>query len=249
MSFLSEFNLTPFAEVFVRRSAYVYTLRTCLTMTFDTIGLHIELAIYTAFLSLILPMHWAMASDFAAAWPSFVPRQGHFTATLQRAIYHHTPRGDPEPPNILLVVDFSTFISADEFTHHDFDEDIMLNAVQLMSLHGHQNLQRSTVEDLKVAAQQWLWNPLGLNTSTSDFVLVILTENSLEPHWHGKKVILHFQNTWQQVLQNWQIPITVSQVRLELWNKMDIHVAIPRPIHTPPSQHFRSPVAGRHPAI
>ena len=73
----------------------------------------------------------------------------------------HQKRGVPEPPNILLVMDFSNYVSADEFTDQDFDEDLMLNQLQLMSLHSQDNLHCSTVEDLELAAQQWLWNPWG----------------------------------------------------------------------------------------
>ena len=99
-------------------------------------------------------------------------------------------RGVPEPPNFLLVMDFYNYVSADEVTDQDFDEDLMLNQIQLMSLHSHDNLQCSTVEDLKLAAQQWLWNPLGLSVSTSQFVLVLKTDGSLDPHWHGRKTTL-----------------------------------------------------------
>ena len=139
-----------------------------------------------------------MCSDFAAAWPSFGPRTDHFTNTLQHAIYHHTPRDVPEPPQILLVVGSSTFVDADEFPHPDFNEDLMLNDVQLMSLRSLHHLRHKTVEDLKLAAQAWLWSPLGLQVSTSQFALVLHTDKSLEPNWHGRKMILHFRDSWHK---------------------------------------------------
>lgn len=135
---------------------------------------------------------------FMAPWPSFGPRTDHFTNTLQHAIYHHTPRGVPEPPQILLVVGSSTFADADEFPHPDFNEDLMLNDVQLMSLRSLHHLRHKTVEDLKLAAQAWLWSPLGLQVSTSQFALVLHTDKSLEPNWHGRKMILHFRDSWHK---------------------------------------------------
>ena len=121
--------------------------------------------------------------------PPFTMRFGDFKRL------RHQKRGVPEPPNILLVLDFSNYTSADEYTDQDFDEDLMLNQNQLMSLHSQNDLHCSTVEDLKLAAQQWLWNPLGLNLSTSQFVLVLKTDASLDPHWHGCKMVLHYSDT------------------------------------------------------
>ena len=137
--------------------------------------------------------------------------------------------GIPEPPNILLVMDFSNYTSADEYTDQDFDEDLMLNQNQLMSLHSQNDLHCSTVEDLKLAAQQWLWNPLGLNLSTSQFVLVLKTDASLDPHWHGCKMVLHYSDTWKEVLTTWQIPEPISILNFELWHKFDIPFIPPQP--------------------
>ena len=142
-----------------------------------------------------------MCSEYDGTWPSFTSRFGD----LQHRPRWQQERGTPAPPNILLVMGFSTYISADEFADPDFDEDLMLNQIQLMSLHSQHNLGRPTVEDLKLAAQQWLWNPLGLSVSTSQFVLVLKTEGSLDPHWHGRKMVLHFRDTWKDVLTAWQI--------------------------------------------
>ena len=111
----------------------------------------------------------------------------------------HQKRGVPEPPNILLVMDFSNYVSGDEFCDPDFDEDLMLNQIQLMSLHCQESLLLSTVEDLKQAAQHWLWNPLGLALPTSQFVLVLDTNVSLDPHWHGRKMVLHYCGKFQSL--------------------------------------------------
>ena len=155
-------------------------------------------------------------------------------------------RGVPEPPNILLVMDFSNYISADEFTDQDFDEDLMLNQIQLMSLHSQDDLQCSTVEDLKLAAQQWLWNPLGRGVPTSQFVLVLKTDGSLDPHWHGRKKVLHYSDSWKEVLTTWQIPESTSILNFELWHKFDIPFIPPRPgvgqeesDQRPPAQRLR----------
>ena len=156
--------------------------------------------------------------------PPFTLRFGDFKRL------RHQKKGVPEPPNILLVVDFSNYVSADEFGDPDFDEDLMLNQIQLMSLHSQENLLLSTVEDLKLAAQQWLWNPLGLELSTSQFVLVLDTDASLDPHWHGRKMVLHFCDTWKEVLTMWQIPESVHTLNFELWYKFDIPFRPPRPL-------------------
>ena len=124
-----------------------------------------------------------MCADYA---PPFTLRFGNFKGLRSRS------KGVPEPPNILLVVDFSNYVSGGDFGDPDFDEDLMLNQIQLMSLHSQENLLLSTVEDLKLAAQQWLWNPLGLALPTSQFVLVLDTNASLDPHWHGRKMVLIF---------------------------------------------------------
>ena len=58
----------------------------------------------------------------------------------------HQKRGVPEPPHILLVMDFSNYVSGDEFCDPDFDADLMLNQIQLMSLHCQESLLLSTVE-------------------------------------------------------------------------------------------------------
>ena len=60
--------------------------------------------------------------------PPFTMRFGDF----KRA--RHQKKGVSEPPNILLVVDFSNYVSADEFCDPDFNEDLMLHQIQLMSL-------------------------------------------------------------------------------------------------------------------
>ena len=120
------------------------------------------------------------------------------------------------------MVDFSNYVSGDDFGDPDFDEDLMLNQIQLMSLHSQENLRFSTVDDLKLAAQQWLWNPLGLALRTSQFVLVLDTSASLDPHWHGRKMVLHFCDTWKEVLTMWQIPDSVHILNFELWYKYDI---------------------------
>ncbi len=158
----------------------------------------------------------------------------------------HQKRGVREPPNILIVRDFSNYTSADEYTDQDFDEDLMLNQILLMSLHSQDNLHCSTVEDLKLAAQQWLWNPLGLNVSTSQFVLVLKTDASLDPHWHGRKMVLHYCDTRKEVLTTWQIPESVSILNFELWHKFDIPFIPPRPgsdqdlnDHRPPALRLR----------
>ena len=184
-----------------------------------------------------------MAFEYTGTWPSFTLRFGDF----QHGRIWPQDRGIPEPPNILLVMDFSNYISADEFTDQDFDEDLMLNQIQLVSLHSQQNLQRSTVEDLKLAAQQWLWNPLGLCVSNSQFVLVFKTDGSLDPHWHGRKMVLHYRDTWKEVLTTWQIPESVSALNFELWHKYDIPFLPPRPIsdrdrhdNRPPAQRLHS---------
>ena len=81
----------------------------------------------------------------------------------------HQKKGVPEPSHILLVMDFSNYVSGEDFCDPDFDEDLMLNQIQLMSLHCQESLLHSTVEDLKQAAQHWLWNPLGLDPKQSYF--------------------------------------------------------------------------------
>ena len=159
---------------------------------------------------------------FDGQTPPFTPRFGLFKRL------RHQKKGVPEPPNILLVVDFSNYISADEFSDPDFDEDLMLNQIQLLSLHSQDDLHCSTVEDLKLASQQWLWNPLGLRVSTSQFVLVLSTGSSLDPHWHGRKMVLHYSDTWKEVLTSWRIPESVSTLNFELWHKYDIPFIPPR---------------------
>ena len=120
--------------------------------------------------------------------PPFTLRFGDFKRV------RHQKKGVPEPPNILLVVDFSNYVSGDEFCDPDFDEDLMLHQIQLMSLHCQESLLLSTVEDLKQAAQQWLWNPLGLTLATSQFVLVLDMNVSLDPHPEAAKIVnLHRQ--------------------------------------------------------
>ena len=105
----------------------------------------------------------------------------------------------------------------------------MLNQIQLMSIHSQNDLHFSTVEDLKRAAQQWLWNPLGLDVSTSQFVLVLKTDASLDQHWHGRKMVLHYSDTWKEVLSTWQIPESTSILNFELWHKFDIPFIPPKP--------------------
>ena len=172
--------------------------------------------------------------------PPFTRRFGDFKRL------RHQKRGVPEPPNILLVMDFSNYISAGEFGGPDFDEDLMLNQIQLMSLHSQDHLLCSTVEDLKQAAQQWLWNPLGLEVPTGQFVLVLNTDVSLDPHWHGRKMALHYSDTWKEALTTWQIPESVSTLNFELWHKFDIpfippfpHTDHDRNDHRPPAQRLR----------
>ena len=167
--------------------------------------------------------------------PPFTLRFGDFKRL------RHQPKGVPEPPNILLVVDFSNYVSADEFGDPDFDEDLMLNQIQLMSLHSQENLLTSTVEDLKLAAQQWLWNPLGLELSTSQFVLVLDLNASLDPHWHGRKMVLHFCDTWKEALTMWQIPESVHTLNFELWHKFDLPFRPPRPLNDRESNDLRPP--------
>ena len=169
--------------------------------------------------SIVLLVGYSMCADFA---PPFTLRFGNFKGLRFRS------KGAPEPPNILLVVDFSNYVSGDGFGDPDFDEDLMLNQIQLMSLHSQENLLLSTVEDLKLAAQQWLWNPLGLALPTSQFVLVLDTNASLDPHWHGRKMVLHFCDTWKEVLTMWQIPESVHILNFELWYKFDIPFKPPR---------------------
>ena len=181
-----------------------------------------------------------MASGYDGPLPPFTLRFGD----LKRP--WHQKCGVPEPPNILLVMDFSNYVSADEFTDQDFDEDLMLNQIQLMSLHSQEILRSSTVEDLKIAAQQSLWNPLGIGVSTSQFVLVLKTDGSLDPDWHGRKMVLHYSDTWQEVLTTWQIPYSVSTLNFELCHRFDIPFIPPRPISDrdlhdsrPPAQRLR----------
>ena len=81
-----------------------------------------------------------MASGYTGSWPPFAVRFGDFKRL------RHQKRGVPEPPNILLAMDFSNYVSADEFTDQDSDEDLMLNQIQLMSPHSQDNLHCSTVE-------------------------------------------------------------------------------------------------------
>lgn len=97
----------------------------------------------------------------------------------------------------------------------------MLNQVQLMSLHSEQDLQLTKVEDLKKAIQQWLWSPLGLEHSTNEFVVTLSTDKSLDPRWHGRKMLLHFQDSWREVLNKWQIPDSITSLFLEVWDKTD----------------------------
>ena len=137
----------------------------------------------------------------------------------------HTDSRVPEPPNILLVVDFSHYLSAEDFTDPDFDEDLMLNQVQLMTLNGTRDLERLTVEDLKKKARTWLWNPLGHCASTSQFVLILRTDGSIDPHWRGRRMLLSYQDTWKTVLTTWQIPESISVLNLELWHKNDVPVS------------------------
>ena len=170
--------------------------------------------------------------------PPFTLRFGDFKR------FRHQKRGVPEPPNILLVMDFSNYVSADEFGDPDFDEDLMLNQIQLMSLHSQDNLLYSTVEDLKLAAQQWLWNPLGLEVPTGQFVLVLNTDVSLDPNWHGRKMVLNFSDTWKEVLTMWQIPESVHTLNFELWHKFDIPFIPPRP-QTDQDRHDLRPPALR----
>ena len=92
--------------------------------------------------------------------PPFTLRFGDF-----KRIWHQK-KGVPEPPNILLVMDFSNYVSADEFGDPDFDEDLMLNQIQLMSLHSHENLLYSTVEDLKLAALSLAYDNLHMSSGT-----------------------------------------------------------------------------------
>ena len=153
----------------------------------------------------------------------------------------HQKRGVPEPPNILLVMDFSNYVSGEDFCDPDFDEDLMLNQIQLMSLHSQESLLHSTVEDLKQAAQHWLWNPLGLDLPTSQFVLVLDTDASLDPFWHGRKMVLHFRDTWKEVLTMWQIPESVHTLYFELWYKFDIPFRPPRPIPDQENHDLRPP--------
>ena len=60
--------------------------------------------------------------------PPFTMRFGDFKRV------RHQKKGVPEPPNILLVVDFSNYVSADEFCDHDFDEDLMLDPTDVFTL-------------------------------------------------------------------------------------------------------------------
>ena len=153
-----------------------------------------QLFLYSSLLFLLV----AMSQMPHGSIPPFTMRFGEFKRI------RHRERGVPEPPNILLVMDLSNYTSADEYTDQDFDEDLMLNQMQLMSIHSQNDLHFSTVEDLKRAAQQWLWNPLGLDVPTSQFVLVLKTDASLDPHWHGRKMLLHYGDTWK-VLTTWQV--------------------------------------------
>ncbi len=167
--------------------------------------------------------------------PPFTLRFGDFKRV------RHQKKGVSEPPNILLVVDFSNYVSADDFCDPDFDEDLMLNQIQLMSLHSQESLLLSTVEDLKQAAQQWLWNPLGQALATSLFVLVLDMNVSLDPHWHGRKMIMHYCDTWKEVLTMWQIPESVHILNFELWYKFDIPFRPPRPLAEQQHPDLRSP--------
>ena len=84
-----------------------------------------------------------MASGYNGTLPPFTVRFGD----LKRP--WHQKCGVPEPPNILFVMDFSNYVSADEFTDQNFDEDLMLNQIQLMSLHSHIVKRTSRVPLLK----------------------------------------------------------------------------------------------------
>ena len=163
--------------------------------------------------------------------PPFTLRFGDF-----KRIWHQK-KGVPEPPSTLLVMDFSNYVSADTFTGPDFDENLMLNQIQLMSLHCQENLLYSTVEDLKLAAQQWLWNPLGLEVPTSQFVLVTLPWilTGMVVKWFyismtlGRKCLLCGKSLNPYILN------------FELWHKFDIPFRPPHPLTDQDKYDLRPP--------
>ena len=64
---------------------------------------------------------------------------------------------------------------------------------------------------------------------------------SLDPHWHGRKMILHYCDTWKEVLTMWQIPESVHILNFELWYKFDIPFRPPRPLAEQEHLDLRSP--------
>ena len=73
------------------------------------------------------------------------------------------------------------------------------------------------------------------------FVLVLDMNVSLDPHWHGRKMILHYCDTWKEVFTMWQIPESVHILNFELWYKFDIPFRPPRPFAEQEHPDLRSP--------
>ena len=98
--------------------------------------------------------------------PSFLVRFGDFKRLRNRQ------KGIPEPPNILLVVDFSNYVSAEEFGDPDFDEDLMLNQIQLMSLHGQDSLL------LQGCPECWFYIVLKIAFHSTWFYMILSFSNN-----------------------------------------------------------------------
>ena len=142
----------------------------------------------------------------------------------------------------------SYFFDPEDFSDPEFDEDLMLNQIQMLTIQSRRDLERKTVEDLKKAVQTWMWNPLGREVSTSEFVLIIIlrTDGSLDPHWHGRKMVLHFQDTLMTVLTKWQIPESVPVLICEFWNKNDVPINTSRALLTSELNEADNPSAAQY---
>ena len=129
--------------------------------------------------------------------------------------------------HISLNVEFATFIDPEEFSEDDFDEDQQLHWIPPLCLTSLRDLQNKRVEDLKLRAQEWLWDPLHLAVPTSDYVLLLSISNSSDPHRNHRKMVLDYKDTWSQVLNKWRISPCVKSLMIEVWAKDLVPVPVP----------------------
>ncbi len=114
----------------------------------------------------------------------------------------------------MIYVDIRPLVPDEDPCGTGSKREPQLDMIPLLRLNSCQDLLTVKVDELKKRAQSYIWESFQKSFSPSDFVLLLNTSASENLDWRHHKMKINFDDSWMEVLNHWQIPVTSHMLKV-----------------------------------